>query len=289
MSTVVGQPTLQQQSAAGAGQGAANPWAVYGLNADGTPIAQPETKPDANAETATLQAKIADLEAKLAKIPEGFEGLSKKIALVDRVVAALKGDAPQQDPKTREIWTDLKDVARQSAPGVAKLLDVLEQDPQYFEKLGSANQALMAQHVIGLNEKAHTRVLELASKAGFKGADAGETEKMVFPFEQSITMVINANPEMRQAFLSGNIGVVDEVFNEMIKPHVSQRLREKSARLAKSTVPGAVPRGAAQPGQGVGEGQPAKRDISTPQGRADFHRQAVGRWLDKASAGRDDA
>jgi hypothetical protein len=237
---------------------------------------------------AALQAKVADLEARLGNIPEGFEGLSKKIAMVDRVVAALKGDAPQQDPKTKEIWTDLKNVARQSAPGVARLLDVLEQDPQYFEKLGSANQALMAQHVIGLNEKAHTRVQELASKAGFKGADAGETEKMIFPFEQSITMVINANPEMRQAFLSGNIGVVDEVFNEMIKPHVSQRLREKTARLAKSTVPGAVPRGAAQPGA-VGEGQPIKRDISTPQGRADFHRQAVGRWLDKASQGRDDA
>lgn len=278
---VVGQPTPQEQAIAGSGA-VPNPWAEYGLNADGTPLAVKQTAPDA--EKATLEAKVADLEAKLARLPEGFEALSKKVSLVDRLVAALKGDDAQPERgNTKEIWSDLKKVAASSAPGVEKLLNLLEADPQYLDRLESANAALMAQHVIGVNEKAHARVLELAKKAGFKAGNEGDLTEMVFPFEQSMTMMINANPELRRAFLSGNVGVVDDIFNRLIKPHVAQRLREKTAKTnAAFNTPKAPPRGGSAPAS-ASEDAPKRPNLRTPQGRADFHKQAVARWLDKSS------
>jgi hypothetical protein len=279
--TVVGQPTPQEQAAAGAGQ-AANPWAEYGLNPDGTPLTVPQ-KPAPDAEKVTLEAKVAALEAQLAKLPEGFEALSKKVAMVDRLVGALKGeDAQPESGKLQEIWSDLKKVAGSTAPGVEKLLNLLEADPNYLDRLESANAALMAQHVIGVNEKAHGRVLELAKKAGFKAGSDSDLTEMVFPFEQSMTMMINANPELRRAFLSGNVGVIDDIFNRLIKPHVAQRLREKQAKSqAAFNTPKAPPRGGAAPASASEEAP--KRNLRTPQGRADFHKQAVAKWLDKAS------
>lgn len=284
--TVVSQPSLQETARAGAGA-EANPWAAYGLNPDGTPIVEKKADgPPVDAEKATLQAKVATIEAALAKLPEGFEALSKKVAMVDKLVAAIRGDEPEAPANFKEVWGDLKKVASTQAPGVAKLLELLESDPKYLDRLEGANQALMATHVIGINQKAHERVLGLAKKAGFRAESEGELNEMVFPFEQSMTMMINASPEMRQAFLSGNIQVVDDVFNRMLKPHVSQRLREKQSRLSPLATPKAPPRGAGSPG--VGNEEPLKRDLRTPQGRADFHQQAVARWISKASSKGDD-
>lgn len=279
--TVVNQPTPQEQAIAGAGK-AANPWAEYGLNPDGTPLVVDKPAPDA--EKQSLEAKVAALEAQLARLPEGFEALSKKVALVDRLVGALKGEetAAPEAGKFQEIWSDLKKVAGSQAPGVQKLLTLLEADPNYLERLESANAALMSQHIIGVNERAHNRVIDLAKKAGFKGTAEGDLAEMVFPFEQSMTMMINANPELRRAFLSGDVTVVDDIFNRLIRPHVAQRLQAKKAKVDTALgAPKATPRGAAQPAS-QGEETP-KRDFKTPKGRADFHKQAVARWLGKAS------
>jgi len=277
---IVGQPTPQESAMAGAGQ-AANPWAEYGLNPDGTPLAAKPTPPDA--EKASLEAKVAALESQLSQIPEGFQALSKKVALVDKLVAALKGEeqAAPEAGKFQEIWSDLKKVAGSQAPGVQKLLTLLESDPQYFERLESANAALMSQHIIGVNERAHTRVVELAKKAGFKAAADGDLAEMVFPFEQSMTMMINANPELRRAFLSGDVTVVDDIFNRLIRPHVASRLQAKKAKAdAAFGTPKATPRGAATPAP-QGEEQAPKPNLRTPKGRADFHKQAVARWIGK--------
>lgn len=281
---VIGQPTPQQSAAAGAGA-AANPWAEYGLNPDGTPL---EVKKEAPAapDAATLEAKVAKLEAQLARMPEGFEALSKKVALVDKLVGALRGDdaQPAGSQEVEAVWKDLKKVAATQAPGVERLLSLLEADPQYLDRLQAANQAMVAQHVIGVNEKAHTRVLELAKKAGFKGSSEGELAEMVYPFEQSMTVMINANPELRQAYLSGNVAVVDDIFNRLIKPHVGQRLREKQARTnAVKNMPISTPRGGAQTGA-TGEEQAPKPNLSTPKGRAAFHKNAVDRWIGKQAA-----
>lgn len=280
--TVVGQPTPQEQAQAGAGQ-AANPWAEYGLNPDGTPLAAKPTP--RNAETASLEAKVAALEAQLAQLPEGFAALSKKVALVDKLVGALKGEEPAapEAGKFQEIWADLKKVAGSQAPGVQKLLTLLEADPQYLDRLESANAALMSQHIIGVNERAHNRVLELAKKAGFKAAAEGDLAEMVFPFEQSMTMMINANPELRRAFLSGEVTVVDDIFNRLIKPHVASRLQAKQAKAAAAFGPKAVPRGGSAPAP-VSEEQAPKPNLRTPKGRADFHKQAVARWLSKGQS-----
>lgn len=277
---VVNQPTPQEQAMAGAGQ-AANPWAEYGLNPDGTPLTVAKPAPDA--EKQSLEAKVAALEAQLARLPEGFEALSKKVALVDRLVGALKGEeavAPEAG-KFQEIWSDLKKVAGSQAPGVQKLLNLLEADPNYLERLESANAALMSQHVIGVNERAHNRVVELAKKAGFKGTQEGDLAEMVYPFEQSMTMMINANPELRRAFLSGDVTVVDDIFNRLIRPHVAQRLQAKKAKSdAAFNTPKATPRGGATPAA-TGQEDAPKRDLRTPKGRADFHKQAVARWIGK--------
>ena len=284
----VNAPTLQEQARAGAGSGV-NPWAEYGLNPDGTPIVaeKAEAKPDANAANAELKAQVAALEGKLAKLPEGFEGLTEKMKLVDRLVGALQGDVGDPNSKRfNEIYQDLKQVAKVGNPGLAQLLTLLEDDPQWLSKVQHSQGALMANHVVGLNERAHNRVIELAKKAGFKGGDETELNEMVFPFEQSMTMMINANPELRQAFLSGNVGVVDQIFNRLIKPHVGQRLREKQARMGTS-LPKAPPKGGASAGSATEETKPT-RNLATPKGRADFHKQAVGRWLDKISSKSDD-
>lgn len=280
-----GQSTPQQEAIAGAGA-ATNPWAEYGLNPDGTPIEAPkresgEGRP-AGDETAALKAKLSALEAQIAKLPDSFAGMNKKLDLIDRVAKAVMGEqGGADDGLQRQVWSDLKEVAKRAAPEAYKLFDLLEKQPGALDQLTNQVSSLQASHVIGLNEKAHDRVVELAKKAGFKGGTTDELNEMVFPFEQSMTMMINSNPELRRAFLSGNMNVVDDIFNRMIKPHVAQRLREKQARM-KTTVPSAVPRGAGQP-SGQGEERKASRDLTNPKGRADFHKNAVARWLDKVA------
>lgn len=288
MDQVVGQVTPQQQAIAGAG--AVNPWAEFGLNPDGTPIQKQEApKPDPTAvENAQLKAKVAELESKLSKLPDNFDGVNKKLDMVDRLVKAIAGDSGQAQDGTQyhQVWTDLKEVAKRAAPEVGKVLDLLEKNPGALDQLASKVGNLEASHVISLNERAHDRVLDLAKKAGFKAGNAEDLNEMVFPFEQSMTMMINSNPELRKAFLSGRLEVVDQIFNRMIKPHVAQRLREKQTRMQPSVVK-ATPRGGA-PAAGATEDTTPRRDLSTPKGKADFHKQAVGRWLDKMSSRSED-
>jgi len=287
--TVINQPTPQQQAIAGAGAGASeNPWREYGLNPDGSPI---ETKKEVDpaAENASLEQKVRELEAKLSRLPEGFEALSKKVQMVDKLVAAIKGDDAPEGGVNRErfseIWSDLKRVAGNQAPAFERLISLLESDPQFIERMQAAQGALMSQHVVSVNERAHTRVLELAKKAGYKASNEGEMAEMVFPFEQAMTVTINANPELRRAYLSGNIGVVDEVFNRMIKPHVAQRLREKQAKTNSAfNLPKGVPRGASA-APSLTQDQAPKKDLSSPKGKMAFHKQAVDRWLGKQAGG----
>jgi hypothetical protein len=285
MDPVTGQQTNQQQAIAGAGA-AANPWAEFGLNPDGTPIPQQTApKPDpAAVENAQLKAKVVELEQKIAKLPDNFDGMSKRLDLVDRLVKAFAGDSGQQQDSAayQQVWGDLKEVTRRVAPEAHKLLDLLEKNPGALDSLASKVSNLEASHVISLNEKAHDRVLDLAKKAGFKAGTTADLNEMVFPFEQSMTMMINSNPELRRAFLSGNLQVVDQIFSRMIKPHVAQRLRDKQSRM-QSPVTKATPRGGAAAAGATEETQP-RRDLSTPKGKADFHKQAVGRWLDKISS-----
>jgi len=284
---VVGQPTPQEAARAGAGSGAPqaaqNPWAEYGLNPDGSAIVAKEVAPDP--EKSALEQKVAQLEAQLSKIPEGFAALSKKVGLVDKLVNALKGEDAQPADKGnfKEIWSDLKKVSADQAPGVAKLLTLLESDPTFLDKFVASQGALMASHVVGINSQAHERVVELAKKAGFKGSSEQELSEMVFPFEQSMTMMINANPEMRRAFLSGNVDIVDDIFNRMIKPHVAQRLREKQSRSAAVKNAVIAPPKGGSAAASVGEDKANKPNLRTAQGRADFHKQAVARWIDKQS------
>jgi hypothetical protein len=105
--------------------------------------------------------------------------------------------------------------------------------------------------------------------------------ELVLPFEQSMTVIINQNPELKRAFVSGNMRVVEDLFTRLIKPHVALRLKDKQSRLARP-IPGGAPAGGAA-SAGVGE-QQIKRDLATPKGRAQFHRDAVGRWLSKSAA-----
>jgi hypothetical protein len=49
----------------------------------------------------------------------------------------------------------------------------------------------------------------------------------------------------------------------------------------------APPRGGAEPGATTDSAAPQRLNLRNPKDRAAFHKQAVGRWLDKAS-GRDD-
>ena len=289
--TVVNSPTPQEAAKAGAGPGAAaapNPWAEYGLNPDGSAIVPKEVALDS--EKTALEQKVAQLEAQLAKIPEGFEALTKKVGLVDKLVNALKGEDAQPADKGnfKEIWSDLKNVAGSQAPGVAKLLTLLESDPTFLDRFTASQNALMASHIVGINAQAHDRVVELAKKAGFKAANEQELSEMVFPFEQSMTMMINANPEIRRAFLNGNIDVVDDIFNRMIKPHVAQRLREKQSRSAAvKNDPIAPPKGGSAAAS-VGEDKAVKPNLRTAKGRAEFHQNAVARWIDKQSSKGDE-
>lgn len=276
--------SLTPQEAAIAGAGAVNPWAEYGLNPDGTPITKEEPKTDPRAvENAELKAKIAELEAKLSRVPDDIEGINKKMALVDKVVKAIAGPEGQ-DAETeayQKIYGDLKRVARHANPGLLKTLEALESNPDAVDQIGASLGQLQTAQIVALNERAHDRVVDLAKKAGFKAGSPEEMNEIVFPFEQSITFMINSNEQLRKAFLAGDMGVVENIFNRLVRPHVAQRLKDKQAK-ARITVPSAVPRGAGTPTPDAGQ-EPPKRNIMTPQGKAAFHKEAVNRWLDKIS------
>jgi len=255
-----------------------NPYAPYGLDTSGNPLPAPKVEA-AN----PLDAKVAALETKIAGYESQIKGqtdVAKKMEIVDRVIKAFAPDDPSTK-QYKEIFEDLKKVV---PPGLRKAFELLEQNPDALDQLSGSLNALHVDRLVTLNTQAHDRVTELAKKAGFRGKDSAEMNKMVFPYERAITEVISANPQLKKAFVSGNIDVIDEVFNSLVAPHVAQRLREKQSRLKPATVR-TPPFGKAAPGEG--KDTPVKPDIRTPQGRAAFHKQAVGRFFDKASA-RDD-
>src|SRR5713226_9304810 len=104
---------------------AVNPYAQFGLNPDGTPLAKEEPKADPiAAENAALKSKVAALEGRIASLPTDFEGMNKKFEAVDRMVKAFAGEG--QDPsaaKYKQAWAEIKEIARVAAPQVYKNLD----------------------------------------------------------------------------------------------------------------------------------------------------------------------
>lgn len=273
----------------GAPAAPANPWAAYGLNPDGSEL-KPEAKPDAGAgaeaksadpvvaELAGVKAKLAAAEAKLADLPADFKGMNEKFKVVDRLVKALGGDEPVKG-RFKEVWGDLKNVAKDEAPGFLKLMERLEKEPNLLEKYDDSLNALAGSRLGDLNTQAHDRVAALA-RTIWKKATPAEIEEFVYPFEKTMTDAINADDALRRQFVGGNLKVVDDMFQRLVRPHVANRLREKQDRMAPSTFPRATPTGAGQPGAGD-DGAPKKPNIHTPQGKMDFHKAAVGRWLDK--------
>ena len=259
-----------------------NPYAPYGLDAQGNPLTAKatETKVDPMAE------KIAGLESTIASMGEQLkatDSMKKQMAVIDKVVKAVSGDSDAVgDPKQyKAIFDDLK---RISPPGVRKLLEMLENDPEGVDRMTNSVQDLRMNQLVGINVQAHNRVLELASKAGFKAGNDADMNKMVFPFERAITEVINANPKLADAFKAGNVDVIDEVFNSLVSPHIAQRLREKQTRTQRANVTKTPPFGKAQPQATSDSKSENKPDIRTPKGRAEFHKQASARFFDKIAS-----
>jgi hypothetical protein len=261
-----------------------NPYAPYGLDAQGNPL------PAKKAETPKsdpMADKIASLEATIAQMGESLketDSIKKQLSVIDRVVKAVSGGEDVTDPRQyKAIFDDLKKI---SPPGVQKLLNLLENDPGAVERMTGAVETLHVNQLVGINAQAHERVVDLAKKAGFRASNEADMNKMVFPFERAITEVVNANPKLKQAFLTGNVDVIDEVFNSLVSPHISQRVREKQARQSRGIATKTPPFGKAAPGET--KDAPTRPDIRTPQGRAAFHKQAVGRFFDKVSAKDDE-
>ncbi len=262
-----------------------NPYAPYGIDAQGNPLtSKPAEKADPMAE------KIAGLESTIASMGEQLkatDSMKKQMAVIDKVVKAVSGDTEAVgDPKQyKAIFDDLK---RISPPGVRKLLEALEADPEAVDRMTGSVQELRMNQLVGINVQAHNRVLELASKAGFKAGNDADMNKMIFPFERAITEVINSNPKLSEAFKGGNIEVIDEVFNSLVSPHIAQRLREKQSRTQRANVTKTPPFGKAQPQATSDSQDKAKPDIRTPKGRAEFHKQAINRFFDKAMSKDDE-
>lgn len=265
---------------AGEGNVPANEYAQFGLNPDGTPIAQEVKKVDPLAvENAALRQKVEGLEAKVAKFPSDFEGMTKKFEAVDRMVKAFAGEGENpESAKYKQAWGEIKEIARVAAPQVFKNLERWEKDPSYYDRLEGTANALAGARLSDLNTTAHGTVVDIA-KGVFKGASAQELNEIVLPFEQTMTAMINANQDLQRRFASGDMTIVKEMFERLVKPHVSTRLREKQSRLSANIGPKAPPRSG---GPAAAAETPSKPDLRTPQGKAAFHKAAVGRFLDRA-------
>lgn len=262
----------------------ANPYAQFGLNPDGTPIVTEPVKVDPiAAENAALKAKVSGMEAKLASLPADFEGMNKKFEIVDRLVKALAGDgADPSAAKYKEAWSEIKEIAKHAAPQVYKNLDRWEKDPSYYDRLEGTANALAGARLADLNTSAHGEVVGLAKQI-WRNASASDLNEIVLPFEQTMTAMINANETLQRRFASGDMSVVKEMFERLVKPHVASRLKEKAARLGANIGPKAPPRGGTAASAAAAANEAAKPDIRTPQGKAAFHKAAVGRFMDRSS------
>lgn len=259
-----------------------SPYAAYGVDAQGNIIipkpAAPSTGPGVDPKVAALETKLATLETSLQNVT----GMSETMKVIDKVIKSISGEGEKTDPaQYKSIFEDLKKI---SPPGVRKALEILERDPDALDRLAGQVGTLEGQALAGVNVTGHNHVLDLAKKAGItKGMNASEAAKAVYPFERAITEVINSNPKLRDAYVSGNVDVIDEVFNNLVGPYVAQRVREKQARSARSNVTVAPPGGKATPNATSDANKGQGRDLSTPKGRAAFHKAAVNRFFDKAA------
>lgn len=261
-----------------------SPYAAYGLDAEGNPIKKEEpAKPD------QMATKVAQLEAKLATAEKALSGttdLNKKMEVIDRVIKAIGGGGEETSKKEyMDIFNDLK---RISPPGVRRALEILESNPNALEQLTGSITSLHTDRLVSLNTRAHERVVELAKKAGFRGKDSAEMNKMVYPYERAITEAINANPRLKDAFVSGNTDIVEEVFNDLVSPHVAQRLRDKQRRLGTVPLTKTPPFGKAASSATEESKGESKPNIHTPKGKADFHKQASARFFAKMESRRDE-
>lgn len=264
--------------------GSGSPYDQFGAPKPGEAGAAPDPKIAAlEGRMGELQAQLTSANEALAKLPDSFKGMNERLGIVDKIIKAVTGgDEPANAKEYRAVMGDLMEVARVSMPGLYKALRILEQDPNAIDKLTSGLDGMAIQRVVGLNETAHSEVKSAARAAGLTaGLTAGEIDEFVFPYETTLTQVINSNEQLRRRFLSGDVkGVVADVFGRIAKPAIARRLREKESRLS-SGFPKAPPRGAGAPGAAAGIGGREAVNFKDPKARADFHRQAVGRWLDK--------
>jgi hypothetical protein len=262
---------------------AVNPYAAYGLDADGNQIKKEEPKAD------PMATKVAQLESKLASAEKALSGttdLNRKMEVIDRVIKAIGGGT--EDPTKKEYMDIFNDLKRISPPGVRRALEILESNPNALEQLTGSITSLHADRLVTLNTKAHEKVVSLAKAAGFRGKDSAEMNKMVYPYERAITEAINANPKLKDAFVSGNTDIVEEVFNDLVAPHVGQRLREKQKRMNVTPLTKTPPFGKATPNSTEESKGDYKPNIHTPKGKADFHKQASARFFDKMEARRNE-
>lgn len=290
------------------GDGTADPFAQFGLNPDGTPKAADtpagdDKKPVEPAIPVAVQQRLEKAEATLAKMTTEHASLAQKAALLDRLSSAITGEK-LPDPNAagnEKIWGELKDVLRSSSPAFYKLLLAVEKDPNLLEKLQRGQEALTVGTLATLNSSAHDAVMA-AAKTFYKGATDAELPEIVLPFEKTITDIINANQTLKARFIAGEAqAVAKEIFERLLKPHASMRIRSKQERTRSSDLPKAPPRGGAGTGTSSPDagddkaplirslGKDGKRvfDLKTPQGRAAFHKTVINRKLD-AMSGRDD-
>ena len=229
---------------------------------------------------ATLEQKLTQAEEKLSKLPD----VEKKFEVVDRLIKAVAGES---DPNAAQYRTIFEDIKRVSPPGVRKVLELLEQDPDAVEKLTGSVDSLHLARLYSLNSDAHTKVIALAKKAlPIKGMTEAEVSEAVFPFERALTDVINSNKSLRARFVGGDLSVVDEVFERLTKPYMKARVSERQEAIKTPLTPKAPPRGGSGSGGG-GEGKD-KLNLQTPKGRAEFHKKAVAGFFAKAAAGADE-
>lgn len=273
-----------------------NPYAQYGLNPDGSPLEEgkvedkgEEGKEKPTAKPDPRDAKIAALEASLGAANEKLKGLDtygEKFKVVDKLVKALSGDEDPAAKTYAKVWADLKQIA---PPGVRKALELLESDPEALDKLSGSVMGLQQGKLADLNAQAHSHIVGLAKKVfPTKGLTPAEVNEMVFPFERAITDIINNNKQIRERFVSGDVAVVEELFNRLAKSHISGRLKEKASRLQPSTTPKAPPKASGGPGAGKEDEGPKKPDLKTPKGRAEFHKNAVARFFNKRAAAQEE-
>lgn len=291
----------------GDGEETPNPYAAFGLGPDGNPLPKKnadgtDAPGDLSAANKALITKISGLETELKGLKDAAGEGQKTKALLDRLSRAITGEEAPSPTATadKKLWAEFRDVVKGTSPAFAKLLSAIEKDPDLLDNMQRAQVQSQTLTLAQTNSAAHDAVAN-AAKSFFKGATETEIAEIVLPFEKSISDMINANPQLRARFLSGEAHVVaKELFERLIKPHASMRLRSKQ-NAGKSDLPKAPPKGGAGSGASSPDGDGKKTpliksvddkgkrnfDLRTPQGRAAFHKAAINRSLDRRS-GDDD-